>query len=141
MPPARLVRPLTYRRMEGTSVGVNLALSGRTLTLQVVDYGVGVGTPNRSSGGSTLAERARALGGRVVVSPGPSGGASLEWRVPVAPHAAGTDTGAEVAAAAPASSLRSPGPRRTAASGSGAGLEHLTCLSVLLRCAQHTHDR
>ena len=54
---------------------------GTDLALLVRDNGTGLGRSTRRSGLTNLAERARALGGRLRVGRAESGGTDLEWRV------------------------------------------------------------
>jgi signal transduction histidine kinase len=54
---------------------------GTDLALLVRDNGTGLGRSTRRSGLTNLAERARALGGRLRVERAEGGGTDLEWRV------------------------------------------------------------
>jgi two-component system, NarL family, sensor histidine kinase DevS len=54
---------------------------GTDLALLVRDNGTGLGRSTRRSGLTNLAERARALGGRLRVGRAEGGGTDLEWRV------------------------------------------------------------
>jgi signal transduction histidine kinase len=54
---------------------------GTDLALLVRDNGTGLGRGTRRSGLTNLAERARALGGRLRVGRAEGGGTDLEWRV------------------------------------------------------------
>jgi len=53
------------------------------LTLTVRDNGAGIKESSRHSGLGNLEERARKLGGSMIVGNSPGGGAELEWRVPL----------------------------------------------------------
>jgi len=57
--------------------------AGDQVVLEVTDDGCGIGTVERSSGLSNLAQRAGALGGSFAVDDADGGGTHLVWRVPV----------------------------------------------------------
>jgi len=57
--------------------------AGDQVVLEVTDDGCGIGTVERSSGLSNLAQRADALGGSFSVADADGGGTHLVWRVPV----------------------------------------------------------
>ncbi len=64
-------------------VEVLVAAENDTVLLQVTDDGVGVPAQlGRRSGLLNLAERAERYGGTCTITPGPSGGSVLSWRVP-----------------------------------------------------------
>jgi signal transduction histidine kinase len=50
-----------------------------TVHLKVVDDGVGIGSPERSSGLKNLRERASLFQGSLTLSNMPEGGTSLDW--------------------------------------------------------------
>jgi signal transduction histidine kinase len=54
-----------------------------TVSVEVVDDGVGIAGPTRRSGLDNLSDRAEALGGRFEVAPRPEGGTRLSWAVPL----------------------------------------------------------
>jgi len=62
--------------------------AGDDLLLRVRDNGKGMGETTRRSGLANLAQRASELGGRLRIGPGPDGGTSLEWQVPLTPQGA-----------------------------------------------------
>ncbi|TWV56755.1 GAF domain-containing protein [Streptomyces misionensis] len=62
---------------------VLLAADGHEVRLTVRDNGVGIPDGGRRSGLRNMAERAQRLGGRLELSKGELGGATLEWRVPL----------------------------------------------------------
>ena len=68
------------RHAGGSSVDVTVDC-GTDLALLVRDNGTGPGRSTRRSGLTNLAERARALGGRLRVGRAEGGGTDLEWRV------------------------------------------------------------
>ena len=71
------------RHAGATAVEVDVQHRDGTITLRVVDDGIGLAT--QSSGGSglrNLAQRATKLGGRCEVTAATDGGTVLEWRVP-----------------------------------------------------------
>jgi PAS domain S-box-containing protein len=80
------------RHAHATATTVEVSVDEDELVVLVVDNGVGLGTPSRSSGLRNLRERAAALGGSLEVGPGERGGTALAWRVPL-PSAAGSGTG------------------------------------------------
>ncbi|MFD7013350.1 GAF domain-containing protein [Streptomyces sp. NPDC059161] len=71
------------RHARASSVDVSLVVRRGTLTVGVVDDGVGIGEGGRRSGLRNLSERARRLGGEFTARTGPEGGTRLEWRVPL----------------------------------------------------------
>jgi signal transduction histidine kinase len=62
---------------------VSIAARSGTLTVNVVDDGVGIKEGGRRSGLRDLRERAERLGGELTVARGAGGGTRLEWRVPL----------------------------------------------------------
>lgn len=71
------------RHARATSVSATVSVAGGHLTVTVVDDGVGLRTPLRSSGLSNLDERARQLGGHFDVAGAPEAGTRLVWQVPL----------------------------------------------------------
>ncbi|MFE9556622.1 GAF domain-containing protein [Streptomyces sp. NPDC006703] len=71
------------RHARASSVDVSLVVRRGTLTVGVVDDGVGIGEGGRRSGLRNLSERARRLGGEFTARTGPEGGTRLEWCVPL----------------------------------------------------------
>jgi signal transduction histidine kinase len=59
------------------------AEAGTDLVLVVEDNGTGITRTGRRSGVANLAERARALGGEMLLAPAAGGGTRMEWRVPL----------------------------------------------------------
>jgi PAS domain S-box-containing protein len=73
------------RHARAKRVDVDLAVTGHELVLRVADDGVGLDPDAADQGGwglTNMGERARALGGKCRVAPGPGGGTLVEWRVP-----------------------------------------------------------
>lgn len=70
------------RHSEGRSVAVTVDLDDE-LTVQVVDDGVGIPDSATRHGLSSLAARARDLGGELSVRRRPGGGTRVLWRVPL----------------------------------------------------------
>ncbi|ARP73855.1 histidine kinase [Streptomyces pluripotens] len=62
---------------------VVVTTDGREVCLKVSDNGVGIPPDGRRSGLRNMAERAESLGGRLQVSGAGTGGAEVEWRVPL----------------------------------------------------------
>ncbi|MEI5007473.1 GAF domain-containing sensor histidine kinase [Streptomyces sp. PmtA] len=62
---------------------VSITARSGTLTVTVVDDGVGIESGGRRSGLRNLRERAERLGGELSVARGANGGTRLEWRVPL----------------------------------------------------------
>lgn len=62
---------------------VVLTTDGREVRLKVSDDGVGIPADGRRSGLRTIAERAEQLGGRLEVSGSGTGGAVVDWQVPL----------------------------------------------------------
>lgn len=60
-----------------------LTTDGRELRLKVSDDGVGIPADGRRSGLRNMAERAEQLGGRLEVSGSGTGGAVVDWQVPL----------------------------------------------------------
>lgn len=72
-----------------TAVEVQLELDGDHLTIRITDDGRGLAdTAGRGSGLTNMADRAAALGGRVTIDAGPSGGTTVVCDLPVAPTVA-----------------------------------------------------
>jgi PAS domain S-box-containing protein len=71
------------RHAGATAVRVRIVLTGDDLLVAVIDNGVGIKAPTRSSGLANLEERARLFGGIFTVSPTRDGGTRLEWRVSI----------------------------------------------------------
>jgi signal transduction histidine kinase len=77
------------RHARATSVEVALTVAAGTLTLTVLDDGVGIPPDTHRSGLRNLRERAERLGGEFTAGPGPRGGTRLVWRVGATPAPAG----------------------------------------------------
>lgn len=73
----------TARHALASSVSVTIEIRDEHLTVTVVDDGVGLKSPVRSSGLANLEERARQLGGTFELSGPPEGGTRIVWRVPL----------------------------------------------------------
>jgi len=71
------------KHARATSVVVDVALTTEDLTVTVSDNGVGAAGATRSSGTSNLRTRAEKRGGSFEMSPGPSGGTVVKWKVRV----------------------------------------------------------
>lgn len=71
------------RHAHASAVSVTVSVEGQALSVTVVDDGIGLKTPVRSSGLANLDERARQLGGHFEVAGAPEAGTRLEWRVPL----------------------------------------------------------
>ncbi|MFJ8827751.1 GAF domain-containing protein [Streptomyces sp. NPDC102467] len=69
------------RHARATSVDVHVIVRTGELILTVTDDGEGVAKGAARSGLANLEERARALGGSMIVERGPGGGTRLRWRV------------------------------------------------------------
>ncbi|MET7824182.1 GAF domain-containing protein [Streptomyces sp. NPDC005386] len=82
---AVLVEALTNiaRHAHADRADVVLRTDGRELRLTVSDNGVGIPGDGRRSGLSNMAQRAAQFGGLLEVGRSPSGGAMLDWRVPL----------------------------------------------------------
>jgi signal transduction histidine kinase len=70
------------RHARAAKVDVEVAVDGSTVTLTVIDDGIGIPAEGRRSGLTNLAERAQQLGGTFTAHPGPSGGTILIWSAP-----------------------------------------------------------
>ncbi|KIF71521.1 histidine kinase [Streptomyces sp. AcH 505] len=77
------------RHARATTAGVSFAVRSGTLTITVVDNGVGVAAGSRRSGLDNLAVRAERHDGTMDIRTGTQGGARLVWCVPVAADHAG----------------------------------------------------
>jgi signal transduction histidine kinase len=75
------------RHAAATNVDVTIDTVDGYLTITVADNGRGIQPGTRRSGLSNMTERARALHGDLVISPGALGGTELIWRVPVVTEA------------------------------------------------------
>ena len=67
------------RHSQARSIDVEVTVADDSITVAVVDDGVGPGLMTRRSGLSNLEMRARRRGGHLVVEGRPSGGTSLRW--------------------------------------------------------------
>jgi signal transduction histidine kinase len=72
----------TARHAQAQHADVLVAL-GDDLRVEVTDDGVGIGTPERSSGLANMQARAEQHGGHLEISEPPSGGTSIRWMVPI----------------------------------------------------------
>jgi signal transduction histidine kinase len=72
----------TARHAQAQHAEVVVAI-GDELRVEVTDDGVGIGTPDRSSGLANMRIRAEQHGGRLEISAPPSGGTSIRWVVPI----------------------------------------------------------
>jgi PAS domain S-box-containing protein len=77
------------RHAEASRVEITLKTKGEHLLLTVTDNGRGISedqtTSDHSIGLVGMRERAGGLGGRVVIQPNPTGGTTVEARIPLAP--------------------------------------------------------
>ncbi|MFJ2728329.1 GAF domain-containing protein [Streptomyces collinus] len=71
------------RHAHADRADVLLTTDGREVRLRVTDDGVGIPAEGRRGGLANMAERAAQLGGRFEVTVPTSGGATLEWSVPL----------------------------------------------------------
>ena len=71
------------RHADATKADVTVDADEGHLTVTVSDNGRGIQPGTRRSGLANMTQRARALHGDLVVSPGASGGTELVWKVPV----------------------------------------------------------
>jgi PAS domain S-box-containing protein len=71
------------RHARATAVLVQVSISDGSVSVTVIDDGVGATDGNRGSGLSNLEERARILGGRFAVTLPAGGGTRLDWVVPL----------------------------------------------------------
>lgn len=71
------------RHARASKAEVSLVAQSGTLTVTVVDDGIGIAEDGRRSGLRNLSERAERLGGELTVAQAASGGTRLEWRVPL----------------------------------------------------------
>jgi signal transduction histidine kinase len=67
------------RHAHATAVSIRITLTDDTVTVEIIDNGVGVGTPTRSSGLSNLTQRAHAHHGAFQITTPPDGGTHLYW--------------------------------------------------------------
>jgi signal transduction histidine kinase len=72
----------TARHAQAQHVDVLVAV-GDELRVEVTDDGMGIGTPERSSGLANMRVRAEQHGGRLEISEPHSGGTSIRWMVPI----------------------------------------------------------
>lgn len=70
------------RHASASKLDVSMAV-GRDLVLVVQDNGSGIGDATRRSGLANLEQRARGLGGQLMLGPGEEGGTRLRWNVPL----------------------------------------------------------
>ena len=70
------------RHAKATQVCVEIRTDGSTIKLNVIDDGVGIGSPTHSSGTDNIARRAVQLGGESSWNPVVPHGTSLSWIVP-----------------------------------------------------------
>ncbi len=70
------------RHSQATRVDVVVTVDDE-LAVLVVDNGVGVGTPSRTSGIANARARAELLGGHLDITPAEGGGTRFYWRVPL----------------------------------------------------------
>jgi PAS domain S-box-containing protein len=71
------------RHARAESVSVQVGVAAGSLTVTVVDDGIGAGDPVRSSGLANLDQRARLLGGHFDISLPDEGGTRIDWVVPL----------------------------------------------------------
>ena len=73
------------RHARASQVSVDVRADAREVVLVVTDDGRGLEPGRHESGLRNVRDRAAALGGEVELAPGPTGGTSLTWRVPLSP--------------------------------------------------------
>jgi signal transduction histidine kinase len=73
------------RHARASHVTVDVRADPREVVLVVTDDGRGLEPGRHESGLRNVRDRAAALGGEVELTPGPLGGTSLTWRVPLSP--------------------------------------------------------
>jgi signal transduction histidine kinase len=71
------------KHAHASEVTVDLSVTADTLRVEVGDDGVGLGTPQRSSGLDNLRRRAQELGGTLTIQARPTGGTQLLWTIPI----------------------------------------------------------
>ncbi len=71
-----------HAQANGVTVSVVVDTADSTVTLDVVDDGVGIGVVQRSSGLANMRARAQELSGTCTVTPGDNGGTCLRWVAP-----------------------------------------------------------
>jgi signal transduction histidine kinase len=71
------------RHSQAGRADVVLTTDGREVRLKVSDDGVGLPADGRRSGLRNMAERAEQLGGRLELSASATGGALVDWQVPL----------------------------------------------------------
>jgi signal transduction histidine kinase len=71
------------RHAHASRADVALTTDGREVRLKVSDDGVGIPADGRRSGLRNMAERAEQLGGRLEISCSGTGGALVDWQVPL----------------------------------------------------------
>lgn len=64
-------------------VGIVAGVEDRTLSVEVIDDGVGLGESGRRSGLANLRKRAEGRGGSFEVEAGPAGGTRVAWAAPI----------------------------------------------------------
>jgi signal transduction histidine kinase len=69
------------RHAQASSVDISLAVSGRQLSLQVTDNGIGLGSTTRRSGLDNLRQRAERQNGSMTVTSSPEEGTQLRWQI------------------------------------------------------------
>ena len=67
------------RHAHATAVSIRITLTDDTVTVEIIDNGVGIGIPTRSSGLSNLTQRAHAHHGAFQITTPPDGGTHLYW--------------------------------------------------------------
>jgi signal transduction histidine kinase len=72
----------TARHAHATTVAVRIALTEAAVSVEIIDDGIGIGTPTRSSGLTNLARRAHAHHGAFHITTPPDGGTHLHWSAP-----------------------------------------------------------
>ncbi len=81
----------TARYAHADHLTVTLVTDRRTLTLTVIDDGVGIGTATRRSGLDNLRMRAELLGGELDLDVPEGGGTALRWSIPLDPGSSSTE--------------------------------------------------
>jgi len=70
------------KHAHATSAEIDIAVTPTEVIVTVLDDGIGIGEPERTSGLANLAARAQARHGQCAITTRPSGGSELNWKAP-----------------------------------------------------------